>query len=98
MSAVVVVVGTPYYGVSNSTGTVAIPSLPPGRYELNVWHERCLPDTLKRAAREVTVSSSSSSLGDIRLALSGNLLKNHKNKYGRDYDAQAPSDQPYQLP
>ena len=98
MSAVVVVVKTPYYGVSNSSGAVSIPSLPPGRYELNVWHERCLPDTLKGAAREVVVSSRSSSLGDIRLAESGDLLKNHKNKYGRDYERQAPSDLPYELP
>ena len=98
MSAVVVVVKTQYYGVSNSTGAVSIPSLPPGRYELNVWHERCLPDTLKGAAREVVVSSRSSSLGDIHLAESGDLLKNHKNKYGRDYETQSHSELPYELP
>jgi hypothetical protein len=95
---VVVVVKTQYYGVSNSTGAVSIPSLPPGRYELNVWHERCLPDTLKGAAREVVVSSRSSSLGDIHLAESGDLLKNHKNKYGRDYETQSHSELPYELP
>jgi plastocyanin len=98
MSAVVVVVKTPYYGVSNGTGAVSISRLLPGRYELNVWHERCQPDTLKGAAREVVVSSSSSSLGDIRLAESGDLPKNHKNKYGRDYDKQSPSERPYELP
>jgi len=97
MSAVIVVVKTPYFGVTNSSGAVSIPSLPPGRYELNVWHERCLPDTLKGAEREVIVSSRLSSLGDIRLALSGDLLKSHKNKYGRDYDAQSPSELPYEL-
>jgi plastocyanin len=97
MSAVVVVVKTPYYSVSNSTGAVSIPSLPPGRYELNVWHERCLPDTLKSAAHEVVVSSHSSSLGDIRLALSGGLVKNHKNKYGRDYETPPVSELPYEL-
>jgi len=97
MSAVLVVVNTPYYGVSNSSGAVSIPSLPPGPYELNVWHERCLPDTLKGATREVVISSRSPSLGDIRLAESGDLLKNHKNKYGRDYDTQLPSERPYGL-
>jgi len=97
MSAVVVVVKTPYYGVSNRSGAVSIPSLPPGRYELNVWHERCLPDTLKGAVREVVVSSRSSSLGDIRLVLSGDLLKSHKNKYGRDYETQSASQLPYEL-
>jgi plastocyanin len=97
MSAVVVVVRTPYYSVSNSTGAVSIPSLLPGRYELNVWHERCLPASLKGAVREVVVSGRSSSLGDIHLALSGDLLKNHKNKYGRDYDTRLPSELPYEL-
>jgi plastocyanin len=97
MSAVVVV-KTPYFGVSNSAGAVSISSLPPGRYELNVWHERCLAATLKGAAREVVVSSRSPSLGDIRLAESGDLLKNHKNKYGRDYETQSNSELPYQLP
>jgi plastocyanin len=97
MSAVVVVVKTPYYGVSSSTGAVTIPGLLPGRYELNVWHERCPPDALKGAVREVVVSSRSPSLGDIRLALSGDLLKNHKNKYGRDYETQSPSALPYEL-
>jgi len=98
MSAVIVVVKTPYFGVSNSSGAVSIPSLPPGRYELNVWHERCLPATLKGAAREVVVSSRSPSLGDIRLAESGDLLKNHKNKYGRDYETRSSSELPYELP
>jgi hypothetical protein len=96
MSAVVVVVKTPYYGISNGLGEVSIRNLPPGRYELNVWHERCLPDTLKAAVREVVVPSDSPSLGEIRLAESGDLLKNHKNKYGRDYET--PSSPPYELP
>ena len=96
MSAVVVVLNTPYYGASNGTGEVSIPGIPPGRYELNVWHERCLPDTLKSAAREVVVSDSSWSLGEIHITQSGDLLKNHKNKYGRDYET--PPNAPYELP
>ncbi len=96
MSAVVVVLNTPYYGTSKGAGEVSIPGIPAGRYELNVWHERCLPDALKDAAREVVVSSSSPSLGEIRLTESGDLLKNHKNKYGRDYETQ--SNPPYEPP
>jgi plastocyanin len=96
MSAVVVALKTPYYGISNGDGKVSIPSVPLGRYELNVWHERCLPGTLSGAAREVVVSLSTPSLGAIRLAESGDLLKNHKNKYGRDYET--PSNPPYEIP
>ena len=96
MSAVVVVLKTPYYGVSNRVGEVSIPSVPPGRYELNTWHERCLPDALKATARDVVLSSSAPSLGEIRLTESSDLLKNHKNKYGRDYDTL--SNPPYEIP
>ncbi len=87
---------TPYYGVSNGSEGVNIPSVVPGRYELNVWHERCLAHALQGAAREVVVSSRSPSLGEIRLTESGDLLKNHKNKYGRDYET--PSSPPYEIP
>ena len=96
MSAVVVVLKTPYYGVSNRGGDVSIPSVSPGRYELNVWHERCLPEILKGAAREVRVSTSAPSLGEIRVTESADLLKNHKDKYGQDYET--PSSAPYELP
>jgi plastocyanin len=96
MSAVVIVLKTPFYGISNTLGEVSIGGVPPGRYEVNVWQERCLPDSLKGATREVAISGYSPSLGEIRLAESGNLLKDHKNLYGRDYEGQ--SSQPYELP
>jgi len=79
MSAVVIVTSTPYYGVSNAAGEVAISGVPAGRYRLNVWAERCLPQALRALAREVTVSPQSSSLGELRLPESGDLLRNHKN-------------------
>jgi len=91
MSAVVIATSTPYYGVSNAAGEVAISGVPTGRYQLNVWAERCLPQALKALTREVTVSIQSSSLGDLRLPESGDLLSKHKNKYGRDYDPTDPS-------
>ena len=86
MSAVVVVTRSPYWGISSASGDVAIADVPAGRYQLNVWHERCLPETLKGASREVEISSAASSLGDIRLPESGNLLASHKNKYGQRYE------------
>jgi plastocyanin len=91
MSAVVIATGTPYYGVSNAAGGVTISGVPAGRYELHVWAERCLPQVLKALGREVTVSTQSPSLGELRLPESGDLLRKHKNKYGRDYDPTDPS-------
>ncbi|HEV2425324.1 MAG TPA: carboxypeptidase regulatory-like domain-containing protein [Terriglobia bacterium] len=86
MSAVVMATQSPYYALSNAAGSFTITNIPAGWYQLNVWHERCLPETLKAATRDVVVSSSASTLGEIRLPESGNLLANHKNKYGQRYE------------
>jgi hypothetical protein len=84
MSAVVVALKTPYYAISDRAGTVAISNVPLGRYELHVWHERVLPETLNGLTRTVVVSETSNSLGTIRLTEQRSL--SHKNKYGHDYD------------
>ena len=91
MSAVIIVLEYPYYAVSNAAGEVNIGSVPSGRYQLNVWHERCLPEALKSLSREVDFSPGSTSLGELRLAESGDLLTKHKNLYGRDYEPTAKS-------
>ena len=91
MSAVVIVIKFPYYAISNTAGEVTIGDVPAGRYELNIWHERCLPEALRPVSREVDLSPGSTSLGEIRLPESGGLLNKHKNKYDRDYDPTVPS-------
>src|SRR5438270_9190067 len=37
MSAVVVALRTPCYGISDRKGMIAIPNVAPGRYEMHVW-------------------------------------------------------------
>jgi hypothetical protein len=86
MSAAVVVVQYPYCALSTASGDITIRGVPAGRYQLSIWHERCLPETLKPLSRQVIISPSSSSLGDIRVSVSRGLLSKHKNMYGRDYD------------
>jgi hypothetical protein len=85
MTAVVVVVPTPFYGTSDSAGRVNIPAVPDGRYELKVWHERSSPEELKDLERVVTISSTTRSIGPIRISDTGTLTLTHKNKYGQDY-------------
>jgi plastocyanin len=98
MSAVVIALDTPYYGISDQHGEVLIPHVPAGRYTLRIWYEEALPDTLKSLAREITVSERDSTLGTLRLAVA-DLPQAHKNKYGRDYDPPTPTDnQVYQHP
>lgn len=97
MSAVVIALETPYYGVSNSRGEILIRSVPSGRYVLHVWYQSSLPETLNGLTREVAVSQSEPSLGVIRV-VEATLLQTHKNKYGRDYDPSAPANPAYPRP
>jgi len=85
MSGAVIVVDTPYFGISDRTGRVTIPNVPDGRYELNVWYERSLPEDLKAAGRTVTISDSTRTLEPVRVVENPNFTLEHKNKYGQDY-------------
>ena len=96
MSAVVIAVDTPYYGVSDRAGKITIPEVPDGRYELHVWCERSLPEDLKTLTRIVTVSAETKDLGTIRVLENPNFSPAHKNKYGQDYAA--PPSRPYSSP
>lgn len=91
MSAVIIVTKNPYYAISTAAGDVTISAVPAGRYQLNIWHERCLPDALRSLSHEVILSPGSSSLGELLLPETGDLLSKHKNMYGRDYDPTLPS-------
>jgi plastocyanin len=94
MSAVVIVLDTPYYAVASGGGSINIPGVPAGRYQLHVWDERSLPETLSQMTREVTLSSTQATLGTIHIPET-DLPLAHKNKYGRDYDKPAPSSPGY---
>ena len=86
MSAVVVALNTPFYAISDGKGNLTIPNVPSGRYEMQVWHERVLPESLNGLKKTITISASATSLGVIRLPEERSPLKDHKNKYGQDYD------------
>jgi plastocyanin len=96
MSAVVVAVDTPYYGISDQRGQLVIPNVPPGRYVLHLWYEAALPESLKNLDRDVTISENTSTLGLLRLTEVA--LPGHKNLYGRDYDPPAPDNPAYEHP
>lgn len=85
MSGAVVAVDTPFFGMSDRIGRVSISNVPDGRYQLNVWYERSLPEDLKAAGRLVTISEATRPLGSIRVVENPNSTLEHKNKYGQDY-------------
>jgi hypothetical protein len=97
MSAVVVALVTPYYGISNERGEVIIPHVPSGRYTLRVWYETALPEALNSMTHEVTVSENQSSLGVFQIP-AASLSTPHKNKYGGDYNPPTPDNPAYQRP
>lgn len=94
MSAVVVALETPYYGISDAHGQVVIPGVPEGRYILRVWYESALPEALKGMTREVTVSEALATLGVLRVT-GADMPATHKNLYGRDYDPPTPDSPAY---
>jgi plastocyanin len=98
MSAVVVALKTPYFGVSDARGLVSILNVPPGRYELHVWHERAVPESLDSQVRVLVVSDAQHSFGTLHLAEQQTAAPPHKNKYGQDYEKPSPSDPVYPQP
>ncbi len=95
MSAVVIAVSSPYYGISDRSGRVAIAHVPTGRYTLRIWYEDTLPEELNNLTREVTISADNSSLGAMRLPAT-NIPQGHQNMYGRDYPPPLPDNPSYE--
>src|ERR1700691_1969877 len=85
MSAVVIVVDTPYFAMSDRNGHLMIPDVPDGRYQMHVWYERSLPENTKGLSLVVTISDNMRTLGPIHVIDNPNYTFTHKNKYGEDY-------------
>jgi hypothetical protein len=94
MSAVIVVLNTPYFTASRHDGTFELPSVPPGEYWLRIFHERATQATLDAAARRIVVTSEPLVLPPIPVSESGYLAIPHKNKFGHDYSGD-PEDSAY---
>jgi plastocyanin len=93
MSAVIVVVDTPYYAVSDRSGRFTLPDVAPGRYRQNVFFERATPETLSGLAKELDVKGSSQVLPPILISETGYLPTPHANKHGQPYPPE--SESPY---
>ena len=86
MSAVIVVLKTPWYAVTNTQGNFQIAGVPPGEYRLRVFCERAQADVLKGLERKITVDDSAAlALPAIVITESGVTQAAHKNKFGQDY-------------
>jgi plastocyanin len=85
MSAVIVVLPTPYFLTTGRDGTYHIPNVPPGEYQMTVFHERATEATLSALTRHLTVESTPLALAPIAISEAGFLQMPHNNKYGRSY-------------
>lgn len=85
MSAVIVVLDTPWYQVTGPDGTFSFENVPPGKYRLAVFHERASTPTLKGLVQVLNLQSEAQTLPTIVISESGYLAVPHTNKYGRDY-------------
>ena len=85
MSAVIVVLDSPYFATTKRDGAFEISDVPPGDYQLNVFHERASEATLEGLRRKVTVGPDGASLAGLMISEGGYLSIPHKNKYGHEY-------------
>ena len=86
MSAIIAVLDTPWFAVTQATGKYAIAGVPPGEYQLRIFHERALPENSKFfLERRITVPENGLGLPLISISETGFIPAEHLNKYGKDY-------------
>jgi plastocyanin len=85
MSAVIDVLATPFFATTRNDGSFTLPSVPPGDYQLSIFHERATEATLKALDRRITVPSSGLLLPPIVISEAGFLPIPHMNKHGLAY-------------
>jgi plastocyanin len=84
MSAIILVLNTPYFVKTMKNGAFAM-DVPPGEYELNVFHERATDEELAGLAHRIVVTEPALRLPPITVSEAGYLIAPHKNKYGHEY-------------
>jgi plastocyanin len=85
MSAVVLALATPYYGIADARGVFHLHDVPPGEYELHIWIEAEPQSLLDRLTKQVKISSDSTNLGEIQFETAPQLTGKHLNKFGQPY-------------
>ena len=73
MKAWVGVLKHPFFAVSGPDGTFTIKGLPPGEYELEAWHEKLNPRTLKVTVKEKAEAKADFSFEAATASLPGSL-------------------------
>jgi hypothetical protein len=91
MSAIILVLNTPYFASTAKDGSFEM-NVPPGDYDIRVFHERATEQTISGLSLRIVVSGEPVKIPTIAVSEAGYLLAPHKNKYGHEYDS-PPDDQ-----
>src|SRR5271156_3500093 len=86
MTGVVLAVESSFFGISDKTGRYSIADVPPGNYTIHVWYENATPESLRGLQKAVVVEGENRTLSTISVPVVKQVQRNHKNKYGQDYD------------
>jgi plastocyanin len=87
MTAVVLAVNSAFTGISDKTGNVVVDGVPPGQYEVRVWHERAREESLDALVKKIVVGERTRVAGgQVTIPVRMQQAEAHKNKYGHDYD------------
>ena len=88
MSAIIAVVDTPWYVVTPETGQFRIEEIPPGEYQLHIFHERALPENLHFLERVIAIPDGGLTLPLISISETGYIPAPHLDKHGKPYPPQ----------
>jgi hypothetical protein len=84
MSAVVVVLKTPYFAITGPDGNFSISHVAPGHYKLEFWHELADTAELESRARNLQIVAGDNAQAPVELH-SSDATNEHLNKYGEQY-------------
>jgi plastocyanin len=85
MSAIIAVLPTLWFTVTQVSGKYSIPNVPPGEYGLRMFHERALPENLEFLEHRITVPEGGLVLPLVSISETGFIPVAHLNKFGKEY-------------
>ena len=88
MSAVIAVVDTPWYAVTPANGQFRIDDIPPGEYQLHLFHEHALPQNLEFLERTINIPDGGLALPLVSISETGYIPAPHPDKHGKPYPPQ----------
>jgi plastocyanin len=89
MSAVVAVLDSPYWAITDRHGSYRVTGVPAGRYRMHVFNERATHEALSALETELSIGGTRTvTIPRISVPVANYLPAPHKNKYGQDYPAE----------